>query len=78
VPLGYDLAAVGGGLAANGSEAARVRAIFELFVEKRSLAETLEELSRRGWTTKKLEDGTGPRASRPGLHRRLAHAPARE
>jgi len=34
-----------------------VRAIFELFVEKRSLAETLEELSRRGWTTKSWKTG---------------------
>jgi site-specific DNA recombinase len=52
VPLGYELER-GGGLAVNEEEAARVRAIFDLFVESRSLIATVEELSNRGWTTKR-------------------------
>jgi len=59
LPLGYDLEAGGGRLAVNAEEAARVRAMFGLFVEKRSLADTLEELRRRGWTTKSWKTGQG-------------------
>ena len=52
VPLGYDLDPYGGRLLVNEAEAGQVRAIFQLFAEKRSLAGTLQELQRRGWTTK--------------------------
>src|SRR6202171_3404460 len=52
LPLGYDLDPQGGKLIVNPAEANQVRAIFELFVESRSLAATLEELHRRGWQTK--------------------------
>ncbi len=49
-PLGYDL--VEGQLLVNPQEARRVRAIFELYLEAGSLAQTACELNRRGWTTK--------------------------
>ena len=52
VPLGYDLDPHWGKLVVNEAEAEQVRSIFELFVETRSLAGTLEELRRRGWKTK--------------------------
>src|SRR5207237_6275272 len=54
VPLGYDLDPHGGKLVVNEAEGEQVRSIFELFVETRSLAGTLEELRRRGWNTKAL------------------------
>ncbi|HKZ19225.1 MAG TPA: recombinase family protein [Acidimicrobiia bacterium] len=53
LPLGYDRHPDGGRLVVNPAEAERVRAIFELFLEKRSLVETVQELARRGWTLKR-------------------------
>ena len=52
LPLGYDLDPHGGRLVINPKEAERVREIFELFLELRSVDATVEELDRRGWTTK--------------------------
>ena len=52
VPLGYDLDAHGGRLVVNPEEAARVRSIFELFTNLRSLDATVTELQQRGWATK--------------------------
>ena len=46
----------------NQEEAERVRAIFELYLEKESLVETVRELNRRRWTTKAWITKT-----RPGL-----------
>ena len=51
--LGYDLEAGGGRLRVNEQEAERVRAIFDLYVEVRSLDKLVKELARRGWTTKR-------------------------
>jgi site-specific DNA recombinase len=56
-PLGYDVAPEGGRLVINKDEAVQVRAIFDLYLEKRSLMATLKELNRRGmlrksWRTK--------------------------
>jgi site-specific DNA recombinase len=51
--LGYDIVAEGGRLIVNKTEAARVRAIFDLYAEKESLLDTVQELDRRGWTTKR-------------------------
>jgi site-specific DNA recombinase len=48
--LGYDV--VERKLVINEAEAARVRQIFELYVENQSLVSTIQELNRRGWTTK--------------------------
>jgi site-specific DNA recombinase len=51
--LGYDVDARGGRLHVNDDEAARVREIFELYLNRLSLIETVKELDRRGWTTKR-------------------------
>ncbi len=51
-PLGYDVAPGGGKLVVNPSEADQVRAIFELYLEKRSLLRCVELLNGRGWRTK--------------------------
>ncbi|MBD3334313.1 MAG: recombinase family protein [Candidatus Eisenbacteria bacterium] len=51
--LGYDVDPAGGRLVVNEEEAARVRAIFDIYLEKESLLETVRELERRGWTTKR-------------------------
>jgi site-specific DNA recombinase len=59
LPLGYDLDPRGGLLVVNQEEAKRVRAIFELFLEKRSFPATIEELNGRGWTTKSWRTAQG-------------------
>ena len=51
--LGYDVDPRGGRLNVNDDEAARVRGIFELYLERLSLIETAKELDARGWTTKR-------------------------
>ncbi len=51
--LGYDVTPNGSKLIINSDEAARVRAVFDLYVEKESLIQTVTELNRRGWTTKR-------------------------
>jgi len=50
--LGYDIHPEGGKLVVNEIEAAKVRGIFELYLERESLIETIKELDRRGWTNK--------------------------
>src|SRR2546423_4924563 len=47
--LGYDVDPKGGRLLLNEDEAARVRALFALYLEKQSLLPVVEELARRGW-----------------------------
>jgi site-specific DNA recombinase len=42
----------GGKLTVNEDEAQRVRAIFDLYLEQRSLIAVVREINRRGWTTK--------------------------
>jgi site-specific DNA recombinase len=56
-PLGYDVTPEGGRLVVNKDEAAQVQAIFDLYLEKRSLIAVVQELNRRGsrrksWRTK--------------------------
>jgi site-specific DNA recombinase len=51
--LGYDVAPGGGRLVINEEEAARVRAIFGLYLEHESLVETIKVLDKRGWTNKR-------------------------
>jgi site-specific DNA recombinase len=64
--LGYDIDRGGGRLVVNEEEAERVRAIFALFEEHRSLLLTLTEIERRGWTLKSWTRKTGQfRAGRP-------------
>ena len=50
--LGYDVAPRGGRLIVNEEEAAQVRAIYELYLEHRSLIPVVRELDRRGWRNK--------------------------
>lgn len=53
--LGYDLLLTPGGgkLIVNEDEAARVRAIYDLYIERESLIRTCQALNERGWTTKR-------------------------
>ncbi len=50
--LGYDISDHGGALVVNEDEAARVRAIFDLYLEHGSLIPVVQELNRRGWRMK--------------------------
>ena len=59
LPLGYDRHPDGGRLVVNPAEAKQVRAIFELFLEKRSMVETIQEMARRGWRLKQWISKTG-------------------
>jgi site-specific DNA recombinase len=73
-PLGYDC--TDGRLAVNPDEATRVRAIFDLYLERESLTSTLAELARRHWhtktwTTKRGHDRTGRPFQKPSLRRLL-------
>jgi site-specific DNA recombinase len=51
--LGYDLEPRGGRLIVNEEEAVPVRAIFALYLEHAALLSVVQELERRGWTTKR-------------------------
>jgi site-specific DNA recombinase len=57
--LGYDVDRGGGRLIVNEAEAERVRAIFALFEQYRSILVTLAEIERRGWTLKGWTRRTG-------------------
>jgi site-specific DNA recombinase len=57
--LGYDVDPAGGRLIVNEGEADRVRAIFTLFEENRSVLLTLAEIERRGWRLKSWTRKTG-------------------
>src|SRR5690554_280558 len=50
--LNYDVVEGGGRLRVNEDEAARVRDIFDLYLDRQSLLATSTELEARGWTTK--------------------------
>ncbi len=64
--LGYDVDPRGGRLLVNEGEAIMVRAIFELYLEKRALLPTVQELNRRGWTTKRwITKNGGERGGKP-------------
>jgi site-specific DNA recombinase len=55
--LGYN--AVGKKLVVNQAEAERVRAIFQLYVERGSLLAVVTEVNQRGWTTKSWTNTKG-------------------
>jgi site-specific DNA recombinase len=64
--LGYDVDAPGKKLVVNEAEAARVRAIFDLYLEYRSLLAVVEDLGWRGWCAKQTETRQGRvRGGRP-------------
>jgi site-specific DNA recombinase len=50
--LGFDVDPKGGRLLVNEAEAARVRAIYEIYLDRESLIATIAELDARGWTNK--------------------------
>jgi len=51
--LGYDVDPAGGRIMVNDDEAARIKTIFELYLERQSLLKTVKELRKRGWNTKR-------------------------
>lgn len=51
--LGYDVVPEGGKLMVNEDEAERVRRIFEIYLNKEALLETVKELDARGWQNKR-------------------------
>jgi site-specific DNA recombinase len=64
--LGFDLDPRGGRLLVNDEEAARVRAIFALYLEYESLLPVVQELERRGWMGKRWQTRQGRmRGGRP-------------
>ncbi len=78
-PLGYDVIAGGGKLVVNAEEADQVRAIFDLYLQERSLLRCVELLNGRGWrtkswTTKKGTLHTGSRFDKTGLRGLLRNA----
>jgi site-specific DNA recombinase len=60
-PLGYDVAQGGGKLVVNDAEADQVRAIFDLYLEHKSLLRVVELLNARGWRTKSWVTQSGKR-----------------
>ena len=60
-PLGYDVVEGGGKLSINDAEAEQVRAIFQLYLEERSLLQTVQLLNGRGWRTKSWTTQSGRR-----------------
>ena len=57
--LGYDIDPGGGRLIINPKEATRVRKIFELYRKHGPLDAVVEELNRRGWSTKSWKSKRG-------------------
>jgi DNA invertase Pin-like site-specific DNA recombinase len=57
--LGYDIAEAGGKLIVNAEEAQRVQAIFELYLQRRSLKAALAEIQTLQWTTKQWRSRDG-------------------
>jgi site-specific DNA recombinase len=58
-PFGYDVAPGGKRLAANQEEAERLREIFGLYAQERSLLRVVEILNGRGWVTKSWQTRDG-------------------
>src|SRR6266849_5973774 len=72
--LGYDVDARTKKLVVIAEEAARVRAIFVLYLEHRGLLPTVEELARRGWCNKQSRTRQGRvRGGRPFTKSSLYH-----
>lgn len=76
--LGFDLDPKGSKLLVNELEAIRVRTIFELYVERQSLIETVKEIDQRGWvnkrwTTRKGRERGGKQFTKTSLHKLLTN-----
>ena len=77
--LGYDVDPRGGRLIVNDGEAERVREIFSLYAQQRSVVTMVAELQRRRWTTKSwtTKKGllrAGSAFNKPALLRMLTNA----
>ena len=57
--LGYDIDPKGYRLVVNEAEAARVKAIFEFYLEHEALLPVVQEVEQRGWTNKKWVNRAG-------------------
>ncbi|MCC6678164.1 MAG: recombinase family protein [Phycisphaerales bacterium] len=57
--LGYDLDFKNARLQVNQAEAERVRALFQMYLDNRSLLRTTEQAARLGWTTKRWASKRG-------------------
>jgi site-specific DNA recombinase len=78
--LGYDVDPRGGRLMVNEDEAARVRAIYEIYMDHQSLIATIKELDARGWTNmrwtnKKGRESAGAPFNKHSLHSLLNNVP---
>jgi site-specific DNA recombinase len=76
--LGYDVDPRSTRLVVNEDEAARVRAIFALYLEQESLLPVVQELERRGWTNKRWKARSGKECGgglldKTSLHRMLVN-----
>jgi site-specific DNA recombinase len=76
--LGYDVDPQRFKLAVNEDEAARVRAIFDLYLEHEGLVQVAQELDRRGWvnkrwTTRKGRERGGKPFTKTSLHKLLTN-----
>src|SRR5260370_20667250 len=76
--LGYDVDPRSVKLLVNADEAVRVRALFALYLQYQALLPVVQELNRRGWTTKRWVNKAGKeRGGRPfdrtNLHRLLTN-----
>ena len=76
--LGYDVDPQGYKLNVNATEAERVRAIFNLYLEHESLQPVVEELVSRGWTNKRWQTRKagvrgGNRFTRTSLYKLLTN-----
>jgi len=74
--LGYDVDPRGSRLVVNEQEAARVRAIFELYLEHQSMIATIKVLDERGWinkrwTTRKGHERGGKPFTKTSLYKLL-------
>ena len=76
--LGYNVDPRGSKIVVNEQEAARIRTIFELYLEHQSLIATIQELDGRGWvnkrwTTRKGHERGGKVFTKTSLHRLLTN-----
>ena len=76
--LAYDVALRGGRLIVNAEEAARVRAIYHLYLDHKALIPVVQEIGRWGWLTKRWTTRKGiERGGKPftknSLHRLLTN-----
>ncbi|MCX7429089.1 MAG: recombinase family protein [Planctomycetia bacterium] len=76
--LGYDVDPRGSRLMVNEDEAVRVRAIFELYLDRQAMLPVIQELDRRGWvnkrwTTRKGHDRGGKQFTKTSLYKLLTN-----